>query len=129
MLRLLRHRRYRPLRLPALALLLLAMLANSVLASLGDVHELMGADGHAHAGTLHGDPTQEYRPPAAGQDDEAGLLHALLHASHCCGHQTAVAGSVSLAVAAVPAATAYPDLSVPPPGARQESRFRPPIAA
>ena len=77
------------LRLPALALLLLAVLANPVLASLGDLHELGSRGEHLHAVSEHGDAASGHEH-ADGEAGEGDLLHALMHASHCCGHLTAI---------------------------------------
>ncbi|MEQ4576488.1 MAG: hypothetical protein ABN502_16365 [Gammaproteobacteria bacterium] len=116
----------RLLRLPALALLVLAVLANPVLAAIGDLHEASrGSSAHLHdagAHALAGDP-------ASGDDRAGDLLHALMHGAHCCGHLTALPSSFMLPAAlsprAVPPRTSHP----PHPSARIASTFRPPIAA
>lgn len=87
------------LRLPALALLLWAVLANPVLAAVGDLHEATrGAAEHLHQADAHAlaDDVQDH-------DDADDLLHALMHAAHCCGHPTAIPSHV-----AIPSAVAMP---------------------
>lgn len=128
MLRFLRHRRFLLLRLPALAVLLLAVLANPVFASLGDLHELGSGSEHLHAVSDH-EATGSDHDHADGDAGEGDLLHALMHASHCCGHLTAI----------VPSSLQLPDLPLPSiapaastvswPPARPASLLRPPILA
>jgi len=110
------------LRLPALALLLLVVLANPVLAAVGDLHEATrGAAAHLH-------DTDEHALADDGDDhDDAGdLLHALMHAAHCCGHLSAIPSSVvvlqvlvthaAVSVADMPALSSHlPSLSLRPP--------------
>jgi len=125
--RLLRHSLAR-LRLPALAVLLLAVMANPLLAALGDLHELGDGNDHLHA-------LAEHRAAGDGHDahgDDRGggdLLHALMHASHCCGHPSAVVPVPMPALAFLPplapAAPAVPAQPAVPP----DSPLRPPIAA
>jgi hypothetical protein len=128
MLRLLRHRRCLLLRLPALAVLLLAVLANPVFASLGDLHELGSGAAHLHVVGEHEDnaPGHEHDHDDA---DPGDLLHALMHASHCCGHLTAVVPApmrvpAMILPAAVPVLDPLPVAQAPP-----TSLLRPPIAA
>lgn len=128
MLRFLRHRRVALLRLPALAMLLLAVLANPVLASLGDLHELGNGNEHLHAVNEHADVATGH-DHADGEAGEGDLLHALMHASHCCGHLTAI----------VPAPMRVPAMILPDvtpivamvsmAHAPRASLLRPPIAA
>ena len=115
-------RRLRLLRLPALVLLVFAMLATPVLAAVGDLHEV----GHSQAaeGGEHGADDHD------GDDEhaEGDLLHALMHAAHCCSHLAAVFESVSLAgVHDLMPAAQLPEILAPPPAPRT-SVFRPPIA-
>ena len=122
----LRLSRFRLLRLPLLALLLLAVLANPVLAALGDLHEVQGGVGHAHVGDAH---HEDVAGAHADEEGDGSLLHALMHASHCCGHLTAILPAAalvlgSLAPVAVPVAA-----TTPAPRARPESLLRPPISA
>jgi len=126
MLRLLRHRRFILLRLPALAVLLLAVLANPVFASLGDLHELGNGAAHLHV-------VDEHEDTAAGHDhgdvDPGDLLHALLHASHCCGHLTAIVPMPMRVPAMILPATAPAMATVPVAHAPRASLLRPPISA
>ena len=126
MLRLLRHRRCFLLRFPALAVLLLAVLANPVFASLGDLHELGNGAEHLHVVGEHED-----RAAGHGHDDvdPGDLLHALMHASHCCGHLTAIVPApmrvpAMILPAALPVLDRVPVAQAPP-----TSLLRPPIAA
>lgn len=122
-----RHSRFRLLRLPALALLLLAVLANPVLASLGDLHELGSGGEHLHAVTEHGDAAPGH---VHGDDENDGsLLHALMHASHCCGHLTAILPAAALALNVASPEAAPAAASFPRPHARPDSLLRPPIPA
>lgn len=128
MLRFLRRRRPALLRLPAVALLLLAVLANPVLASLGDLHELGNGSDHLHAVSAHGDAAAAHGH-ADGDEGEGDLLHALMHASHCCGHLTAIVPA-PLALPGMPPASAAPvAATVPVPAPRPALLLRPPIVA
>lgn len=117
----------RSMRLPALALLLLAVLANPVLAAIGDMHEASrGSGAHLHGAEAHASVDD----PAPGEDDTAGdLLHALMHGAHCCGHLTALPSAFALAAATrlrpEPPRTAH----LQHPSARVSTTIRPPIAA
>jgi hypothetical protein len=92
------------LRQSTMALLMLAALVNPILVAVGDLHDVGAAAGHSHdadehrsdpAGSDFSDPVLA-DPALAGQGShgEAGetddFLHALMHASHCCGHLTAI---------------------------------------
>ena len=128
MLRFLRHRRVALLRLPALAMLLLAVLANPVLASLGDLHELGNGNEHLHAVNEHADVATGH-DHADGEAGEGDLLHALMHASPCCGHLTAIVPAPMRVPAMI-----LPDVTpimatVPMAHAPRASLLRPPIAA
>ena len=128
MLRFPRLRRFSLFRLPALAVLLLAVLANPVLASLGDLHELGDGGEHLHAVNEHADAGAGHQH-VDGDADEGDLLHALLHASHCCGHLTAIVPAL-IALPDMPPASAAPladTVHLPP--SRPASLLRPPILA
>jgi hypothetical protein len=128
MLRFFRQRRFLLLRLPALALLLLAVLANPVFASLGDLHELGNGSEHLHAVSEHADGEVGHEH-ADGHADEGDLLHALMHASHCCGHLTAIVPA-PMRVPAVILPVTVPALDrVPVAQAPPTSLLRPPIVA
>lgn len=125
--RLLRHSLAR-LRLPALAVLLLAVMANPLLAALGDLHELGEGNAHLHALAEHRDDGGGH--DAHGGDRDGGdLLHALMHASHCCGHPTAVTPEPMALLAFLPAAAPVPPATRPQPAVPPDSPLRPPIAA
>ncbi len=116
----------RLLRLPALAVLLLAVLANPVFASLGDLHEIGNGAEHLHVVDEHGDDASGH---AHDEADPGDLLHALMHASHCCGHLTAIMPTpmrvpAMILPAAVPVLDRVPVVQAPP-----TSLLRPPIAA
>lgn len=124
MIRILRYRIAKWLRLPALALLVLAVLVNPVFAAVGDLHEFSrgGAD-HAQALDSH-----DHADEAGTQDEGVDLLHALIHAAHCCGHLTAI-----LSTSFVPHTPLFSDeLPVPvfatPHSPPRTDHFRPPIA-
>lgn len=119
-----RFRRPSFLRLLALGVLLLGVIAQPVMAAVGDVHEIgHGASLHAHA-DRHADNESD----DGGGEDGPGLLHALMHAGHCCGHATAMPVSLP----------AWPALALPEPAPRflpllharpgGDRLLRPPIA-
>lgn len=124
MIRIFRHRFVRRLRLPTLALLVLAVLVNPVFAAVGDLHESSrGSTEHAQALDSH-----DHADEAGAQDEGIDLLHALIHAAHCCGHLTAI-----LSAPFVPHPSLFSD-SVPVPAFAaphsppRTGHFRPPIA-
>lgn len=78
----------RLLRLPALVVLLFAVVSNPLLAAVGDVHELSQAS-VVHADPAHCDVADD---EGTQDDDDAGdLLHALFHGAHACGHPVGLA--------------------------------------
>ncbi|MEQ7780309.1 hypothetical protein [Xanthomonas hortorum] len=97
-----RLRRY--LRLPALVLLLLAVQINPIFAAIGDTHE--AARGLAEH--LHDRDEQVLTQDAAQDEDGQGgdFLHALMHASHCCGHLSAIPSAFALSLPLAVAASA-----------------------
>lgn len=112
------------LRLPALALLLLAVLVNPVFAAVGDLHE------SSHGGAGHAQPVDahDHDDNAGTQEEGVDLLHALMHAAHCCGHLTAILSTpffspVPSFCDAVPAFAFAAPHSAP-----RTDPFRPPIA-
>lgn len=117
----------RSLRRLAQALLLLAVICQPVMASLGDLHEAAhGPDLHAAAHDPHGDAGAM---PAGDDADRDSLLHALMCASHCCGHAVAMPAVLAILPAVAPSRmlAAWPGQVVPP--APLAHPFRPPIAA
>ncbi|TAA26695.1 hypothetical protein [Pseudoxanthomonas winnipegensis] len=117
----------RLLRLPALTVLLFSVLANPVLATVGDMHEAVRGN------TAHLDhPLQAHDASDDAVIDDDGktgdLLHALMHGVHGCGHQTALpALFVSLIFSQIPAVIPHSE-SVFSVSAGQTSPIRPPIA-
>jgi hypothetical protein len=118
-----RRRCLQLLRLPALAVLLLAVLVNPVLAAVGDLHE------SSHGSTEHAQATGTHNHDDAGtQEQGIDLLHALMHAAHCCGHLTAILSTAYFSQApsfssAIPVAAVAAPHSAP-----RTDPFRPPIA-
>ena len=119
------HRRCSPLlRFLALSLLLLAVLANPVFAAVGDLHESShGSAGHTPPADAH-----DHDDNAGTQEEGVDLLHALMHAAHCCGHLTAILSTPFFTP--VPSfCDAVPDIAfAAPPSAPRTDPFRPPIA-
>ena len=108
----------RLLRLPALWLLVLAMLMSPVLTAVGDLHEA----GHdTVAGADLGDHEEDTH-------EEGDLLHAFMHAAHCCGHLGAVFENGFAAAAHQPAPAILLPESLAPHPVPRTSVFRPPIA-
>lgn len=125
MLSTLRHlSRY--LRLPALVVLLCAVVTNPVLAAVGDVHELSQASA-AHADPSHCDVADD---DGAQDDDDAGdILHALVHGAHACGHLVGLA-TPTFVVEPFFGHIAAPDHAVKPLDSLQPLTItRPPITA
>ncbi|MBO9778175.1 MULTISPECIES: hypothetical protein [Xanthomonas] len=116
----------RLLRLPALAGLLIAVIANPVLAAVGDVHEAArGTADHLHNADQHTLADESSRD---GSPQGGDLLDALMHAAHCCGHLTAVTPAFvgapkTAATALVPQTAATLAIAYP-----ATSEIRPPIA-
>lgn len=129
-----RHRIVRLLRLSALALLMFAMLINPVFAAVGDLHESShGSAEHAqpvgsHDHAVNKRDVDKHVADRGAQEEGVDLLHALMHAAHCCGHQVAI-----LSGAFVPHAPLFSN-SVPVPAfaaphsTPRTDPFRPPIA-
>lgn len=114
----------RVLRLPALALLLLAVLVNPVLAAVGDLHDAVRGD-VAH---LHADEVPAAQAEAGNSAAGVDLLHALTDGAHCCGHLTALPSSHAMpALLQMPAAVPVA-IMVLAPSVPAASLIRPPIA-
>ncbi len=119
-----RLRRPTLMRLLALCVLLLGVIAQPVMASVGGVHEL------GHGGGLHS------HVDAQGNDEErggesgkaGGLLHALMHATHCCGHAAAMPVAATTWQPLVPPDTTPFLHDAPVPTHRADKVLRPPIA-
>lgn len=114
------------LRAPALAMLMLAVLVNPVLAAVGDMHE----SGHGAATThVQVADDHDHDASAGAQGEEVDLFHAFMHAAHCCGHLTAIFSGpfmpqITTLVDAVPVSE-FSAFSARP----ATDHFRPPIAA
>jgi hypothetical protein len=110
------------LRLPALLLLVFAMLVTPVFAVVGDLHEV--GHGEMVAADAHGLDDHD----GGKGHSEGDLLHAFMHAAHCCSHVAAVFEGISLAGAQA-LMSAAPLTELPAPhAAPRTSVFRPPIA-
>ena len=73
----------------SMALLLLTTLSNPILASVADLHEAF--EGAAAFGHDDATASADAHVDGVGQHGGTkGLLHALIHAAHCCGHLTAI---------------------------------------
>ncbi len=68
-----------------MALLMLAALVNPILMAVGDLHDISVGSAYSHDAGDH-DSDESADSDAEGDD----FLHALMHASHCCGHLTAI---------------------------------------
>ena len=116
------HRDTCLLRLPALLLLVLAMLVSPILTAVGDLHEV----GHDEVASV--ETTGVGNHDEDNEHAEGDLVHAFMHAAHCCGHLGAVFDSAFLAAVHVPVSTMpLPESLAPGPGPRTNV-FRPPIA-
>lgn len=124
MIRISRHRTARLLRLFALAVLALAVQVNPVLAAVGDLHE------SSHGGAEHSQPTDAHAHVAdeGVQEEGIDLLHALMHAAHCCGHLTAILSSGFVPRAPLFSASVPAHPFAAPHSPPRSDPFRPPIA-
>ncbi len=115
------------MRLLALCVLLLGVIAQPVMASVGGVHELGHGGGlHSHADA---DTQSDEDERGGGESGKAGgLLHALMHATHCCGHAPAMpVAAATWQPLAPPDATPFLH-DAPAPTHRGDKLLRPPIA-
>lgn len=125
----------RLLRLPALALLLFAVVANPVLAAVGDIHESAQAVAD-HADPEHSDVSDDATSAVVDQDagdqDEGSagdLLHALVHGAHACGHPVAIPSPALVVDPLAPQAIAPVHEIQPLDSLQPLSLTRPPITA
>lgn len=117
-------RRY--LRLPALVLLMLAVLINPLFASVGDLHEAISGDAeHLHLSQQHA-LTQDAVQDADGKGGD--LLHAMMHAAHCCGHLNAIPATYAPTPVSLVSAPAPQTVAAHSASATASSEIRPPIA-
>lgn len=117
-----RIRHASPVRSLLLMLLALCVALAPMISAACDVHEAghvaMDASPHAHDG-----PADD----SAGDDgQDRDLWHALMHASHCCGH-TALPSAPIVTGTPVVAAVRLPDPDRPQPASPVSELFRPPI--
>nr|WP_295378641.1 hypothetical protein [Pseudoxanthomonas sp.] len=122
-----RLRRPTLMRLLALCVLLLGVVAQPVMASVGGIHEL------GHDGGLHSHAQAPAHADEDGGDDDGsgrgtGLLHALMHAMHCCGHAPAMPAATAAWQPIAPPDTMSFLHGVPAPTHRSDKLLRPPIA-
>ena len=115
------RRTARLLRLPALLLLVLAMLVSPILTAVGDLHQV----GHD---TVAGVEPAGFADHEEDTHAEGDLLHAFMHAAHCCGHLGAVFESGFMAAAPRPTSAIPLPALLAPHQAPRSSVFRPPIA-
>ncbi|WP_157062661.1 hypothetical protein [Pseudoxanthomonas dokdonensis] len=122
-----RHRRQPLQHLLVLCALLMATLAQPVLASVAEVHEavhpLVDHGRHQHAFGDASDAGQDDR----GQGEERSLLHALASANHCCGHAVAITTTLPRLPAALAAGDVVFAVPADPAGRLIGGLFRPPI--
>lgn len=88
------------LRQSTMALLMLAALVNPILVAVSDLHDIGPGPGHSHDADDHGSDLtgsdfaghmlSEHGLHGDEGDETDDFLHALMHASHCCGHLTAI---------------------------------------
>lgn len=85
------HRWLPLLRVLVLGLFALGLVLQPVLATAGEMHELVHDPSGMHAHDLHVDDV-DAELAAAGEQDEDGAktLHVLLHFAHCCGATAAM---------------------------------------
>lgn len=70
------------------ALLAVCMIAQPVLAGIGELHE---AFSHANQAAFHLEQAAHQHDAAeTGDEEPADTLHTLLHFAHCCGHSAAI---------------------------------------
>jgi len=72
-------------RRSTMALLMLATLVNPILMAVGDLHDVGAGSAHSHDADEH-----DAGLVGADAEEDIDFLHALMHASHCCGHLTAI---------------------------------------
>lgn len=110
------------LRHSTMALLMMAALVNPILAAVGDLHDI-------NIGAAHSYDADDHENGLAEGDESKDFLHALMHASHCCGHLTAIYNGAHVPDV-VPARNGALPVHVERRFPRAFSdHFRPPIAA
>ncbi|RNF82550.1 hypothetical protein [Montanilutibacter psychrotolerans] len=121
-----RHRLPLVLRVLVLAMFVLGVAMQPVLASLGELHELSHDPSGSHAHAAHaGDAVAA---ETADGEGNPRALHVLLDFAHCCGQPTAMPLSSPQMPMAIAASVALPmGPSQPPTAARNLAPYRPPI--
>ena len=122
-----RRRCLQLLRLPALAVLLLAVLVNPVFAAVGDLHE-SSHGGAEHLQPVDADGHDDDHHDASREGQDIDLLHALMHAAHCCGHLTAILSTAYFSQASAFSGAIPTAVLAAPHSAPRTDPFRPPIA-
>lgn len=122
------RRRLTPFRAAVLAMLVLTLAVQPVLAVLGESHE---HSGHTVDTAVNApDPAQKaVRIDSAPGPDSGNAIHALLHAAHCCGNIVAFA-SVDVSTPSFASVAVIPEASGvdAEPTSYASSPFRPPIS-
>lgn len=121
-----------------MALLMLAALVNPILVAVSDLHDLGPGSEHSHTADEPGAELTD--PDFAGHmlaehglhgdegDESDDFLHALMHASHCCGHLTAIYNGAQVPDVVPARSGSLPaDVEQRLPQASSD-HFRPPIA-
>jgi hypothetical protein len=124
------RRLLRALRIAMLLVFTFGLVAQPVLGSLGEMHDLAEHADSAGGCIDHKLPHEHASTTQADEHDSGGPMHQLLHCTHCCGHSAGLASTdlplPSFHWGATPPAT-QPAHSVVP--AHAATPFRPPISA
>ena len=120
-----RHRLPLVLRVLVLAMFVLGVAMQPVLASLGELHELSHDPSGNHAHAAHaGDAVAAETP----DDEDPRALHVLLDFARCCGQPTAMPMSSPQMPMPIAESVALPlGASQPPIAAPKLAPYRPPI--
>ena len=111
--------------------LVLAMIVQPVLASIGEMHELAHGLAETHvSGDDHDDVRAELAAQGEAGDREATTLHLVHHMAHCCGQTAAPAVSFDPAVVPMVAGPLAVCSALERPADEPRlAPFRPPIQA
>lgn len=124
------RRLLRALRIAVLLVFAFGLVAQPVLGSLGEMHELAEHADSAGGSIDHNLPHGHASATQADEHDTGGPMHQLLHYAHCCGHSAGLA-STDLPLPSFHWVTTHPSdpqpYSVVPSHAA--TPFRPPISA
>lgn len=124
----------RPVRMFRAIVLLTVMLglaAQSLVAVVGELHDLTAHDASAHGHADHHVAHDQEAPDTGDRHSrEEGTMHVLLHHTHSCGHCAwMTAGLPPLIILFHPISRLPPDAAGPAASARLTTPFRPPILA